>query len=93
MSHGKSFVFYSRTFLPTCAVPRMVIFCSFLLSRFPGALFRYFLDEFQFIALTAIVQAVKCLGYGLEDQGFYSWQGRETSALQKLVTVSGTHKP
>jgi hypothetical protein len=38
--------FYISTFRSVCAVPSMAVFCSSLISCFPGTLLRYFLNDF-----------------------------------------------
>jgi hypothetical protein len=39
--------FYISVFRYMCAVPNTAVFCSSLISCFPGMLLRYFLDDFE----------------------------------------------
>ena len=38
-----------------CAVPSVAVFCSCLMSCFPGNLFRYFLNDVQMVQVAAVV--------------------------------------
>jgi hypothetical protein len=59
----KALYFYISTFRSTCAAPTMDIFCSSLLSCFPGILVRYFLNGFEMVTV-----APRCYWY---DFRFY----------------------
>ena len=41
-----------------CAVPSMAVFCSSLISCFPGALFRYFLNDFKIVPVASITTGI-----------------------------------
>jgi hypothetical protein len=45
---------YISTFCSMCAVRKMAVFCSFLISYFPVMLLKYFMKEFEIcsVALT-----------------------------------------
>ena len=48
--------FYISTFRSVCAVPSMAVFCSSLISWFPGMLLRYFLNYFEMVpVITGII--------------------------------------
>jgi len=40
------------TFRSICAVPDMAVCCNYLMLRFPGMLFRYFLSDFDIVPLS-----------------------------------------
>ena len=46
---------YISTFRSMCAVPNMAVFCSSLISCFPGMLLRYFLDDFEIVPAVSII--------------------------------------
>ena len=46
--------FYISTFRSMCAVPNMAVFCSSLISWFPGMLLTYFLNDFEIVPFAAI---------------------------------------
>jgi hypothetical protein len=41
--------FYISTFRSMCAVPNMAVFCSSLMSWFPGMVLTYFLNDFEMV--------------------------------------------
>ena len=41
--------FYISTFESMCLVPSEAVFCSFLMLRIPGMLFRHFLSDFEIV--------------------------------------------
>ena len=47
--------FYISTFQSVCAVPNMAVFCSSLISCFPGMLLRYFLNDFDIVPVAPII--------------------------------------
>ena len=46
------------TFRSVCAVPNMAVFCSSLISCFPGVLFRYCLSDFEMVPLAPVTAAI-----------------------------------
>jgi hypothetical protein len=46
---------YISTFRITCAVPIMAVFCSSLISCFPGMLLGYFLNDFEMVPVAPII--------------------------------------
>jgi hypothetical protein len=46
---------YVSTFRSTCAVPNMIVFCSSLISWFPGMLLAYFLNDFEMVPVAPII--------------------------------------
>ena len=50
--------FYISTFRSMCAVPNMAVFCSSLTSRFPGALLKYFLNDFEIVLVAPIITGI-----------------------------------
>jgi small-conductance mechanosensitive channel len=46
---------YVSTFRSMCAVPNMVVICSFLTSWFPGMLFTYFLNDFEMVPVAPLL--------------------------------------
>ena len=41
-----------------CALPNMDVFCSSLISCFPGTLFRYFLNDFEMLPVAPIITGI-----------------------------------
>ena len=50
--------FYISTSPSVCAVPNMAVFCSSLISSFPGMLLRYFLNYFQMVPVAPIITGI-----------------------------------
>ena len=50
--------FYISTFCSMCAVPNMAVFCSSLISCFPGMLLRYCLGDFEMVLVTPVVTGI-----------------------------------
>ena len=50
--------FYISTFRSMCVVPNMAVFCSSLISCFPGMLFTYFLIEFEIVPVAPIMTGI-----------------------------------
>ena len=50
--------FYISTFRSMCAVHNMAVFCSSLISCFPGMLFKYFLNDFQVVPVAPSIPFV-----------------------------------
>ena len=50
--------FYISTFRSMCAVPIMAVFCSSLISYFPGVLLTYFLNEFEIVPVAPIIAGI-----------------------------------
>ena len=50
--------FYISTFQSKCAVPNVVVFCSSLVSCFPGMLLGYFTNDFQVVPVTPTISGV-----------------------------------
>ena len=50
--------FYISTFRSMCAVPNMAVFCSSLISCFPGMLLTYFLNDFEIVPVVPIVTGI-----------------------------------
>ena len=50
--------FYISTFHSVCAVPNMAVFCSSLISCFPGMLLRYFLNDFEMVPVAPIITGI-----------------------------------
>ena len=50
--------FYINAFRSMCAVPNMAVFCSSLISCFPGMLLRYFLNDFGKVPAAAIIAGI-----------------------------------
>ena len=40
-----------------CAVPNMAVFCSFLISSFPGMLISCFVNDFELFPVAPIIRA------------------------------------
>jgi len=49
---------YVSTFRSTCAVPNMAVFCSSLISWFPGMFLAYFLNDFEMVPVAPIITAI-----------------------------------
>ena len=49
---------YISTFRSVCAVPNMAVFCSALISCFPGELLRYFLSDLEKSPVATIITFV-----------------------------------
>ena len=47
--------FYISTFRSTCAVPNMAVFCSSLISCFPGMLLGYCLNDFGMVPVALLL--------------------------------------
>ena len=47
--------FYISTFRSMCAVPKMAVFCSSLISWFPGMLLTYFLNVYEIVPVAPII--------------------------------------
>ena len=50
--------FYISTFRSVCAVPNMAVFCSSLISCFPGMLLTYFLNDFEIVPVAPIITGI-----------------------------------
>ena len=50
--------FYISTSLSMCAVPNMAVFCSSLISCFPGVLLRYCLSDFEMVRVAPIISSI-----------------------------------
>ena len=50
--------FYISTFRSMCAVPNMAVFCSSLISCFPGMLLTYFLNDFEIVPVAPIITGI-----------------------------------
>ena len=50
--------FYNSTSRIMCAVPYMAVFCSSLISRFPGTLLTYFLNVFEIVPVAPIITGI-----------------------------------
>ena len=50
--------FYISTFRCMCAVPNMAVFCSSLISCFPGMLLTYFLNDFEIVPVAPIITGI-----------------------------------
>jgi len=50
--------FYTSTFRSMCAVPNMVVFCSFLNSYFPGMLLTYFLNDLEIVPVASVITGI-----------------------------------
>ena len=50
--------FYISTFRSMCAVPNMAVFCSSLISCFPGMLLTYFLNVFEILPVAPIINGI-----------------------------------
>ena len=50
--------FYTSIFRSMCAVPNVAVFCSSLISCFPGTLLRYFLNDFEIVPVAPIITGV-----------------------------------
>ena len=50
--------FYISTFRCMCAVTNMAVFCSSLISCFPGMVFRYCLSDFQKVPVAPIITCI-----------------------------------
>jgi len=55
--------FYISTFRSMCAVPNMAVFCSSLISRFPGMLLKYFLNDFEILPVAPIINGITFVFY------------------------------
>ena len=51
--------YYISTFQSMCAVPSMAVFCSSLISCFPGTLLRYFLSDFEVVQVAPIITGIR----------------------------------
>ena len=50
--------FYTSIFRNMCVVANMAVFCSSLISCFPGTLLRYFLNDFEIVPVAPIITGV-----------------------------------
>ena len=50
--------FHISTFRSVCAVPNMAVFCSSLISCFPGMLLSYFLNDFEMVQVAPIITGI-----------------------------------
>ena len=50
--------FYISTFRSMCSVPNMAVFCSSLISCFPGMLLTYFLNDFEIAPVAPIITGI-----------------------------------
>jgi hypothetical protein len=50
--------FYVSTFRSMCAVPNMAVFCSSLISRFPGMVLKYSLSDFEMASVAPIITGI-----------------------------------
>jgi hypothetical protein len=50
--------FYVSTFRSMCAVPSMAVFCSSLISWFPGMLLTYFLNHFEIVPVAPVITGI-----------------------------------
>ena len=50
--------FYISTSRSMCAVPNMAVFCSSLISCFPGMMLRYFLNDFEIVPVAPIITGI-----------------------------------
>ena len=50
--------FYISIFRSICAVPKMAVFCSSLISCFPGMLLTYFLNDFEIVPVAPIITGI-----------------------------------
>jgi hypothetical protein len=49
---------YISTFRGMCAVPHVAVFCSSLISSFPGMLLRYYLGDFEMVPVAIIITGI-----------------------------------
>ena len=50
--------FHTSTFHSMYAVPNMAVFCSSLISCFPGRLLRYCLSDFEMVPFATIITSI-----------------------------------
>jgi hypothetical protein len=50
--------FYISTSRSVCAVPNVALFCSSLISCFPGMLLKYFLKDFEMVPVAPIITGI-----------------------------------
>ena len=50
--------FYISILQSMCAVPNMAVFCSSLISCFPGMSLRYFLNDFEIVPFASIITGI-----------------------------------
>ena len=50
--------FYVNTFRSMCSMPSMTVFCSSLMSCFPGMLIMYFVNDFEMVPVAPVNTAV-----------------------------------
>ena len=53
-----SLYFYVSTFRSMRAVSNMAVFCSSLISCFPGRLLRYFLNDFEMVPVAPLITGI-----------------------------------
>jgi len=63
--------FYISTFRSMCAVPSMAVFCSSLISCFPGMLPTYFLNDFEIVLVAPIITDITFVFYTPHALYFY----------------------
>ena len=63
--------FYISTSRSMCAVPNMAVFCSSLISCFPGTLFRYFLNDFEMVTVDSTITGITFCFYILHALYFH----------------------
>jgi hypothetical protein len=71
-------------------------FCSALISRFPGTLFRYCLSNFEIIIIIIIIIIIPCIKYA--DSSFWKeeyWRNVTlgSSLLKKTLEKGPGHMP
>ena len=49
---------YISTSRSMCAVPNMAVFCTSLISSFPGMLLRYFLSDYEIVPLAPVITGI-----------------------------------
>ena len=55
--------FYISTFRSMCAVPNMAIFCSSLMSWFPGMSLTYFLNDLEMVSVAPVITGITLYFY------------------------------
>ena len=50
--------FYFSTFRSMCAVPNMAVFCSSVMSCFPGMLLTYFLNDSEIVPVAPVITGI-----------------------------------
>jgi len=57
------FCAYFSTLRSMCAVPSTAVFCSYLISRFPGVLLRYCLSDFEVVPVAPIITDITFVSF------------------------------